>query len=417
MRDVRVVILLGVCVWASACSSSGGDEALPSSQTSSSGSVTAAPLTTTAVTPTTTGVDAQSPTSSLARDVRAGWLEATFIPPSELGSFVSASLITDDYALVAICTNRSDGGLATIWRSIDLSVWQDSGLEDSQRCVQQIESTPFGLFAIDDRLLFSSDGSEWTEIINPSVEAAGWPSALFVPQGLNRVTYLAHTAGQGESQVPHMVSTLDGDSWTSEPDATAAQFGQGGPVRVTPGGDGLLALGVTAGESSPFTRILTSNDGLTWRTLLGAAVGSNTALTDVLVDEQTYIAVGGDFFRTGLMASWISTDGIAWDVNPQPANDLVDPSVAHVTATDVTKSSDGYLAAGRDFDARRTGVDREFTAFWESTDGRQWTRTTTPLEGPITPFIIGINSKGTVGTWPPAHYGVQEPLRIFTQSG
>ena len=95
-------------------------------------------------------------------------------------------------------------------------------------------------------------------------------------------------------------------------------------------------------------------------------------MTDVMTFAGGYIAVGGDFFNTGLMTAWTSPDGKTWSRSPHPPEET-DPSVAQMTAEAVTTAAGSIWAAGRDFDARRDAGDG-LPAMWNSTDGITWTR-------------------------------------------
>ncbi len=412
MRLVVVVLMLAVAACASS-TSSGSDVVLPTTGTSTS-------TTLPAVTPTPQ-TPAAPPDSTAVPPGVPGWTNVEDLPSSIPGAYVATSLVTGSRSLVSVCEPAVDRGTNAIWWSDNLRNWQEAALPDPSVCVDQIAASPFGYFAVGPGtigLLRSVDGVSWAEDTAFSGEVFAPAHSVFPSPDGKSVTVLSLTPSVGESSVAHLFTTADGLTWTEEKRAAAELFDSSVLTQVEPGGDGLLAIGQSpGGEFVPTAAVFTSADGATWRRL----TPSDTTFNDqVVMDIETlpeggFLAVGGDFFRTGLMSSWISADGFDWSALPQPPNPAIDPSVSYETASDVTATDRGFLAAGTEYDARRDQADAAQSAFWESTDGETWTRLRFDGPVPITPFLLGASESVRLAAWPPRGTEERGDLQLFVQ--
>lgn len=376
---MRPTVIVGTLVLIGSCSTPG---ATPSTAT------TAMPVTSTTTTmelPTTTTVTPITTTTAIVQ----GWtvLEAPAEP-------ITAAASIDDSIIVGSCSRTGGGGLfvagAREWATI------------ATGCVTQIEITPIGAVAIGpgvsvglDRsmssqrsVLISPDGTTWEtvalhETLGREYPDLGVPDAVFAAPGSRSVTVLFTRAAEVESRLATLVTTTDGETWR-EIDG-AELFDSTDIARVIPGGDGLIAVGASpGGEFVPTAAVFTSSDGTSWRRVTPTTPDfDDKIMTDVISTPDGFVAVGGDFFGTGLMTAWTSPDGLSWTRSPHPAETL-DPDVAHMTAHRLT-SVDGVLwASGEDFDASRPL--QSLPALWRSDDGgRTWQRV--PDE-PFVPFVL-----------------------------
>ncbi len=413
MRLVVVVLMLAVAGCASS-TSSGSDAVLPTT-----GTITT-PTTLPAVTPTPP-TTAAPPDSTVVAPPVPGWTTVEDLPSSRAGAYVAASLVMGDRSLVSVCEPAAGRGSNAIWWSDDLRTWQEVELPDPGVCVDQLAASPFGYFAAGSGtrgLLRSADGVSWAEDTSFSGANSARAHALFPSPDGQRVTVLSLTPSMNETTVAHLFTTVDGLTWSEGERSAAELFDSSVLTKVVPGGDGLLAIGQSpGGEFVPTAAIFTSADGATWRRLTPPDASFNDqAVMDIeVLPEGGYLAVGGDFFRTGLMSSWTSTDGFAWSALPQPPNPAIDTSVSSETASDVTAIDSGFLAAGTEYDARRDQADAAQSAFWESTDGETWTRLRFDGPVPITPFMLGTSDSIRLAAWPPRGTEEQGDLQLFVQ--
>jgi hypothetical protein len=163
------------------------------------------------------------------------------------------------------------------------------------------------------------------------------------------------------STTPKPVPTV---SWEA---ATVPAAGRGSAsLEVTPGGDGLIAIGFDGQFGS---MVWTSTGGHEWRDLPQPGFES-AGLVSVVAFDGGLVAVGrGDTLDVDseLAAAWISQDGTSWrrvEGGPEMRGQMID-----VVATDT-----GLFAVG--------GVPGEDAAgIWRSTDGEIWERTGGDFDG------------------------------------
>lgn len=331
-----------------------------------------------------------------------------------------------DGLLVLVGCPTEDLGLFPIWWAGDgFDFQQATGPEVERpqdvRCVEEVVSTPFGWYAGGlGPLLRSTDGVAWELVDIPAmlgyVETfqLGYADNLFVSPDGARLTVLYRRAAEAESTIATLVTTTDGETWVENAHPSQTLFDSSGIAAVIDGGEGLLAAGASpGGEFVPTAAVFTSPDGLRWRrvTPRGGPDFDDTVIADLVRVGDRYIAVGGDFFQTGLMAAWSSPEGLEWRRLPPPP-ETTDPSVAHMTGQAVTVA-DGFIwVSGRDFDARRSGP-QELPAIWRSVDGEAWERV--PLdELPINvPFEIASSPDLRLGVWPPPGSMIGEPVVLY----
>ncbi len=328
--------------------------------------------------------------------------------------------------MVLVGCPAEDLGLFPIWWADGFEFQQAEGpaVERPQdvRCVQEVVSTPFGWFAGGlGSLLRSPDGVSWEILDVPALLGyefsgqLGYADNLFVSPDGARLTVLFRRAAQAESTIANLVTTIDGETWDENAHPSQSLFDSSGIATVIAGGDGLLAAGSSpGGEFVPTAAVFTSPNGLRWRrvTPAGGPDFDDKVIEDVMQVGDRFIAVGGDFFETGLMTAWTSPNGYDWRRLPHPP-ETTDPSVAFMSGQALTVA-DGYIwVAGRDFDARR-GEPQELPAIWRSPDGEAWQRL--PIDQlPINvPFEIASTPDLRIGIWPPPASSIDEPVILFT---
>jgi hypothetical protein len=204
----------------------------------------------------------------------------------------------------------------------------------------------------------------------------------------------------------------DGVSWHRAPalpefelgtDSEGRQFGVSG---LAHGSNGWVAVG--SAQDGP--RVFRSTDGRAWH--LGADLGSESDVDDVVAAPSGYVAAGGrgGILDSGSAATWWSADGDAWGqpvmldgaglvaiavrdgtfvaVGGGPAAWTStgerswawapdQTTLTHGTMTDVAIGGLGISAAGRD--ECRPGV--ECIVAWRSIDGMSWSRVELPMVG------------------------------------
>lgn len=331
-----------------------------------------------------------------------------------------------DGALVLVgCPSGERGGFPIWWAEDGFDFDRAAGPETSGPlnvgCVQEVVSTSFGWFAGGiGPLLRSTDGAEWEVVDVPGmlgyeeIFQLGYADNLFVSPAGDRLTVLYRRASMNESTIATLVTTTDGETWVENAHPSQSLFDSSGIEAVIEGGDGLLAAGSSpGGEFVPTAAVFTSPDGLRWRRLTptGGPDYDDKVIEDVARIGDRFVAVGGDFFQTGLMTAWVSPDGFDWRQVPPPP-ETTDPSVAYMTGQAITVA-DGFIwVSGEDFDARRSGV-QTVPALWRSTDGEAWERI--PLEDlEITvPFEIASTPDLRIGVWPAPRSLIDEPIVLY----
>ncbi len=388
MRRTAIVVvsmLVGSCSAIGATSST-----TPTPQTTAS-------TTTTTIAATTTSTALPSTTTSATLQ---GWtvLEAP-------GEPVTAAARIDETIIVGSCSRSGEGGLfvasADGWEPV------------ASGCVTQIETTPIGILGIGpgvsvgpDRsgpsqrsVLISSNGETWVaHALYESLgleypDQLGIPDAVFAAPGGSSVTVLFTRAAEADSRIATLLATTDGVTWRAAEGAEV--FDNTDIARVIPGGDGLIAVGASpGGEFVPTAAVFTSSDGASWRRVTPTTSDfDDKIMTDVIATPDGFVAVGGDFFRTGLMTAWTSLDGLSWARSPHPAETL-DPDVAHMTAHRVTSVDGALWAAGEDNDASRPI--KSLPALWKSDDGGwTWQRVT---DEAFVPFVLFDDGRVRIAT-------------------
>ena len=290
-------------------------------------------------------------------------------------------------------------------------------------CVRQVEATAFGWYASGTQggPLWSQDGTSW-EVVDLASSLGlefpgqlGFLQAVFVAPDSERVTLLFSRAAEAESTIATLLTTTDGSTWAEGPEASARLFDSSTIAEVIEGGDGLLAVGSSpGGEFVPTAAVFTSLDGLEWRRVTPEQDDQDyddKVINDVMRVGDLYIAVGGDFFTTGLMTAWWSSDGITWTRAPHP-DETTDPSVAQMTAEAITVADGFVWASGRDFDARR-GDPQTVPALWRSRSGQEWERVDLAELEINVPFELTSTPDVRIGVWPPPFSVIDEPLVLF----
>lgn len=365
-----------------------------------------------------------STTGSMDRaDPSEGWGRLD-IDSEVFGGVVPIDGASDGRALVLVGCHSEDGGGFPVWWADDgFGFERASGPEGSEgvRCVQDVVSTPFGWFAGGlGPLLRSSDGANWEIVDVPGLLGyeftgqLGYADNLFASPDTDRLTVLYRRAAEAESTIATLVTTTDGETWVENAHPSQSLFDSSGIASVIEGGDGLLAAGASpGGEFVPTAAVFTSPDGLRWRrvTPAGGPDFDDKVIEDVARVGDRYVAVGGDFFQTGLMTAWVSPDGFDWRRVPHPP-EATDPSVAFMTGQAITVA-EGYIwVSGQDFDARRPGV-QAVPALWRSTDGEAWERVTLDQLGINVPFEILSTPDLRIGVWPAPSGLVDEPIVLY----
>jgi hypothetical protein len=337
------------------------------------------------------------------------------------GGIVPADGAIDNGRVALAGCGPETPGVFPIW-------WSDGGLDfevatgpEGVACFQQIEATGFGWFAAGVGPVFGSeDGKSWVELDIPGrlgyeeTFQLGFADALFVSPDRTRLTILFKRAAEAESTIATLVTTTDGVNWAELEGSSGSLFDNGGVAEVIEGGDGLLAVGsVPGGEFVPTAAIFTSPDGLRWRrvTPRGDSNFDDKTINDVSSIGDRFVAVGGDFFQTGLMTAWSSPDGLEWTPFPSPP-ETTDPSVAYMEGRVVTGYGGRVWVSGLDFDARRpepAGI----AALWRSIDGDAWERLAVEDLDTNVPFEIFSSPDLRIGVWPPPYSLIDEPIVLY----
>ena len=419
-----VVAFAFVCVVA-AC---GGDDTSAPSTTSSSTTTTEttvpattdAPTTTTASSSSTSTTSAApSTTTALLPEPLEAWGRFD-VDPAIFGkvTITDGAADTNRRFVLVGCAQFASG--YPVWWSDGPAGWQRADGPGGVECLTQVEASPFGYFAAGrtQNPLHSADGINWEPLELADDFGFQEPGqlgvvlAIYVSPAGDRVTLLYSRAAQAESRIATLVTTTDGVTWELGPSDSAALFDSSDVSAVIDGGPGLIAVGASpGGEFVPTAAAFTSADGLNWkRTTPRSADFNDKTMTDVMAFGDTYVAVGGDFFSTGLMTAWTSPDGVEWTLSPHPPEET-DPSVAHMTAEAVTVAGGRIWAAGRDFDARRG--DNGLPAMWSSVDGVTWERDEFDDVRATVPFEVIDTPDLGIGVWPPPLSLSPDPVLVF----
>ncbi len=421
----RFVVALAVVVLIASCGedtpSSETTTTMPPATQTTAPVTTAAPTTvpsttappTTTVAPTTTTTPLPEPLEAWGRlDVDSAVFGDVTITDGDAGT---------DGRFVLVGCERSDSGAYPAWWSDDAGNWQRADGPGDVGCLTQVEATPFGFFATGlgaQNQFQSTDGVTW-ELLELADDFGfeepgqlGVVFAIFVSPAGDRVTLLYSRAAEAESRIATLVTTTDGETWSLGPADSAALFDSSDVSAVIPGGPGLIAVGASpGGEFVPTAAVFTSMDGLNWaRATPSNADYDDKIMTDVMAIGTGFVAVGGDFFKTGLMTAWTSPDGVVWNRSPHPPEET-DPAVAQMTAQTVTIAGGSIWAAGRDFDARR--ADDGLPALWESPDGVNWVRADFDAMAARVPFEVIDTPDLRIGVWPPPLSLSSDPVLVF----
>lgn len=418
-RTSSTIIVAVVAMLGAACDTSTTSTSIPTLTSTTSPNATATTLVeTTDITP--------SPSPSDGRgDPTEGWGRLD-IDTAVFGDVRPTAGAAEDGVVVLVGCSESDSGLLPIW-------WADGGFDFQRavgpevdrpqdvRCVDEVVSTPFGWFAGGlGPLLRSTDGISW-EIADVAAMLGyeetfqlGYADNLFVSPAGDRLTVLYRRAAMNESTIATLVTTTDGEMWVENAHPSQSLFDSSGIAETIAGGDGLLAGGSSpGGEFVPTAAVFTSPDGLRWRrvTPIGGPDFDDKVIEDLIRVGDGYVAVGGDFFETGLMTAWVSPDGNTWRRLPHPP-ETTDPSVAHMTGESATVVDGHIWVSGRDYDARRQGA-QALPALWRSTDGEAWERI--PLDGldMNVPFEIASTPDVRIGVWPAPGSPIDEPVILY----
>lgn len=416
---VAVVFMLAVV----SCSETGSSV---SSTGPSSTSVVASTRTT--VGPTTTSTAPATTSSSAAvsfPEPVEGWVRLE-TDPGVFGAVTVADGAVGDGRLVLVGCEGSDSDVAgfPVWWSDDATGWQRADGPSDMTCLTQVEASSFGFFAtggphgVQDQF-HSLDGVTWERLDLSDDFGFDYPDqlgvgfAIFVAPNEDRVTLLYSRAAEAESRIATLVTTTDGETWELGSPDSAALYDSSSVAAVIEGGPGLIAVGSSpGGEFVPSAAAFVSSDGLNWtRVTPRNSDFDNKIMTDVMPFAGGYVAVGGDFFDTGLMTAWTSPDGRTWSRSPYPSEET-DPSVAQMTAETVTAAAGSIWAAGRDFDARRDSDDG-LPAMWNSPDGVTWTRVDFDEARGTIPFLVIDIPDRRIGVWPPPFSLTPDPVQIF----
>ena len=376
---------------------------------------------TTVVTSAAAATPSTSPGSATPEAID-GWRRLNDLPVTRPGLVVTAAAADDEVVVVAVCDPAAAGlgreGATSVWWATrhDL-VWETAVVASTERCLKQIVATPFGFFAAGPGVgMRSDDGRDWREsaIGDDPTAATFGIHAVFPAPDDSRVSVLQLQPAPAESTVARMWTTTDGVDWQVVTDESLQEFDSIGLAGVIPGGDGLLAYGAApGGEFVPTAAVFTSRDGVRWRRVTSMSQDyENKSITDIVRVDTGFVAVGGDFFSTGLMTAWTSPDGITWTRAPS-SSDPIDPSTAFMAAERVTSTGGKLWAVGTDYDAARDP--NEIAALWVSDDGRDWNRVEIDADPGIVPFEIVSVADLTLAAWPPDPRLSDEPLQLFTK--
>jgi len=431
----RIAVLLAIALVLAACGSTGADSPSATSSTTPTSTTMLTSTTTlsTQATSLATTTSAPSTTSTKTTSTSApeepppepleGWGRIPLNGDVFGGITLTAGAAADGrYVLVGCELEDGSAGGMPVWWSDDAGIWHRADAPSVvPGCVTQVVASPFGFYAQSrgaGDLLHSTDGETWQNVelfADFGFEYAGQLGvvmAIFVSPDHDRVTLLYSAASEAESRVATLVTTTDGTSWEPGPADSAALFDSSDVAAVIEGGDGLLAVGASpGGEFVPTAAVFTSPDGLDWRRVTGDGPDFvDKVMTDVMSLGDGYVAVGGDFFETGLMTAWTSPDGLAWTRSPHPP-EQTDPDVAHMTARALTRAGGLIWASGIDFDARRS--DDGLAALWSSRDGVEWSRVDLDEFRARVPFVVIQTPDLNIGTWPPPFSPAGNTVAIF----
>lgn len=199
---------------------------------------------------------------------------------------------------------------------------------------------------------YSLDGQTWQPADDlPDAEYAAIDAVSAGPGGLVGVGF----DDSGDTSVPAVWRTTDGRSWTRVDDA---DLDRGQMAAVAGGADGYVAIGSDFDDGTSL--VWTSSDGADWSAGEPVpGVDSGAAINGLAAIGQGFIAYGSS--ADGNARMWYSPDGREWQV-AEGFGDEADSAV-----NDVAVSDDGFVAVG----ARYLG-DTTRALVWTSSDGLTW---------------------------------------------
>ena len=346
-----------------------------------------------------------------------GW-QRVFVDDGTFGEvIVTDSVAAAGLLVVTGCTppDRDPGGFP-VWFAAGPTVWTRASGPGGVDCLDNVVATPYGLYAGGPDLVRSIDGgATWTRVDLPD---AGYIQALLPIE--DRLTVLHQRASLNESTIATLYTTVDGVIWGKGPEESAALFDSSAIDDVVAGGPGLVAVGASpAGEFVPTAAAWTSTNGLDWTRVTPDGPGFDAAFMNaVAAVGDGYVAVGGDWDPTRLMASWTSPDGATWTRSPDPAGDVA-AQHGFMQAEELAVVAGTLYAVGFDFDAGRPEGEESHAAAWVSRDGVSWRRADADDFEQRVPFAVSWPGDAPVGFWPTGNprftdHAVAAPVQVFT---
>jgi hypothetical protein len=173
-------------------------------------------------------------------------------------------------------------------------------------------------------------------------------------------------------------TSVDGITWSRVPHDEAVFGGPGESWMndVTPGGPGLVAVGISGRneeEGVAAAAVWTSVDGISWsRVPHDEAVFGGAAMTGVTFGGPGLVAVGSN----GDAVVWTSVDGITW--SRVPGDDAVFGGAGDQEPHSVTVGGPGLVAVGMEGYCYTPGSECSPNGYvpvvWTSVDGITWSR-------------------------------------------
>jgi len=358
--------------------------------------------------------DATDAPTLITDGVLVGWRDLG-VDEAIFGPVAITDAVAVDGRAVAVGCDESDGdsGGFPAYFADDAATWTrasgaTSAFDDQYACLDQVVSTPHGLFAAGVLGLFrSDDGTTWETVELPGYDH-GWVDAVFAAG--DRVTVLVGQASYAESTVAAMWTTTDGETWTPVTDGSAAVFDNGGVADVITFGDRLVAVGAQpGGEFVPTAAAWVSADGLTWERTTATGEGfADDAMVALAAADGGLVAVGW-CSDTKQLCAWRSTDGTTWVPEAVPSEDL-DPSVSYIQAGALTAlGNDVYAVGSKDVAASETFEPR----LWHRAPGGPWERIDPETVGAVPFAQVDVGGR-LVGFWPGRGWPTGGAVRVLT---